>query len=267
MQNRTVREFRGRFGGTAVKDGGNGEGYDPGPPVPPAASGCHLAMQRLDWNLSRVNRYLLFDPGEANRNPSEQIWPQMRELNPEVFIRNVLITYLVSAVEDYLKGSYIALLTYTERKPIILKGIRLSGDQLAQISAGTLTIEEAAAEILPFQRLSGVGRHFAEIDQKLDVLAPLRRPYRRRKVNLLDRLECLVTRRHALIHGMHISVDLDREKLREIIRDMTIGMSRVYEGITRHYGWPFELPISSNFPPFQRRRASQKEAEVSGDVC
>jgi hypothetical protein len=39
MQNRTVREFRRRFGGTAVKDGGNGEGDDPGPPVPPAASG------------------------------------------------------------------------------------------------------------------------------------------------------------------------------------------------------------------------------------
>jgi hypothetical protein len=249
MQNRTVREFRRRFGGTAVKDGGNGEGYDPGPPVPPAASGCQLAMQRLDWNLSRVNRYLLFHSSEENTNPSEQISPQMRELNPEVFISNVLITYLVSAMEDYLKGSYIALLTYTERKPIILKGIRLSGDQLAQISAGTLTIEEAAAECLPFQRLSAVGRHFAEIDHRLDLLAPLRRPYRRRKVNLLDRLEKLVTRRHALIHGMHISVDLNHKNLGEIIHDMTIGMSRVYQGITHHYGWPLELPISSNFPP------------------
>jgi hypothetical protein len=140
-------------------------------------------MQRLDWNLSRVSRYLLLHRIEAISNAAEQIWPQMRELNPEVFIRNVLITYLVSAMEEYLKGSYIARLTYAERKSIILKGIRLSGDQLAQISAGTLTVEHAAAEILPFQRLSGVGRHFAEINQKLDVLAPLRRPYRRRKVN------------------------------------------------------------------------------------
>jgi hypothetical protein len=196
MQNRTVREFRRRFGGTAVKDGGNGEGYDPGPPVRPAASGCHLALQRFAWNLSRVNHYLHLRFIPPDKNPlgsAEKIWPQMRELNPDVFISNVLVTYLVSAMEDYFKGSYIALLTYADRKPNILKNVRLSGEQVTKISAGELTVEEATAEALPFQRLSAVGRHFADIDQTLDVLAPLKRPYRRRKVSLLDQLERLVT--------------------------------------------------------------------------
>jgi hypothetical protein len=66
---------------------------------------------------------------------------------------------------------------------------------------------------------------------------------------------------------MNISVDLDREKLREINHDMTIGMSRVYEGITRHYGWPFELPVSSNIPVLHRRKAPNKgiEAEATGN--
>jgi hypothetical protein len=137
-----------------------------------------------------------------------------------VFISNVLITYLASAMEDYFKSSYIALLTYADRKPNILKGVRLSGEQLAQISAATLTVEEAVAEVLPFQRLAAVGRHFAEVDQTLDILAPLKRPYRRRKVNLLDRLENLVTRRDALIHGMHIDIELDRGRLGGLIHDL-----------------------------------------------
>jgi hypothetical protein len=263
MQNRTVREFRRRFGGSAVKDGGNGEGYDPGPPVPPAASGCYLAMQRLDWNLSRVNGYLHLGFVLPDNNPlgaAEAVWPQMRQLNPEVFISNVLMTYLVSAMEDYFKSTYITLLTYAERKPTILKGIRPSGEQLAQISAGTLTVEQAAAEVLSFQRLAAVGRHFADIDQKLDVLAPLRRPYRRRKVHLLDRLEDLVTRRHALIHGMHIDIDLDRDRLEGFIHDLTVGISRVYEGVTRYYGRPFELPSSSNFFLSRHRRAPPQKA-------
>ncbi len=193
----------------------------------------------------------------------EKVWPQMRQLNPEVFISNVLLAYLASAMEDYFKSSYIALLTYAERKPTILKGIRLSGEQLAQISANTLTVEQAVAEVLPFQRLAAVGRHFNDIDQKLDVLAPLKRPYRRRKVNLLERLEDLVTRRHALIHGMHIDIRLDRERLGGFIHDLTVGISRVYEEVTRHYGWPFELPSSSNFILSRHRRARAEETDQS----
>ena len=267
MQNWTVREFRRRFGGTTVKDGGNGEGYDPGPPVPPAASGCYLAMQRLDWNLTRVNHYLFLGPILPDHTPftaREKVWPlTMRQLNPEVFISNVLITYLVSALEDYFKSTYVALLTYTDRKPTILKGIRLSGEQLTQISMGALTVEQAAAETLSFQRLTAIGRHFAEIDPKLDILAPLRRPYRGRKTTLFHRLEDLISRRHALIHQMHVDTDLTQKGLEAFIHDLTVGISRVYREVTQHYGWPFELPMSSNFNLSRRRRPPQDEAGVT----
>jgi hypothetical protein len=254
MQNRTVREFRQRFGGTSARDGGNGDGYDPGPPVAPAASGCHLAMSGFDWNLTRVNIYLRLTTARIEGMPAEKIWPQMRQLNPDVFVSNVMLTYLVSAMEDYFKSTYVALLTYSDRKATILKNARLSGEQLAQIAAGTLTVEQGVAETLPFQRLAAIARHFAEIDQKLDILAPLKRPYRRRKVSLLDRLEGLVTRRHALIHGMQMDIDLDRDGLEGHIHDLTVGLSRVYEHLCLRYGWPFELPSSSNFSNGPRRR-------------
>jgi hypothetical protein len=203
-------------------------------------------------------------PENNDLRPLEKIWPQMRELNPEVFVSNVMSTYLVSALEDYFKSTYIALLTYSDRKASILKGIRLSGEQLSRISGGTLTVEEATAETLPFQRLAAIGRNFADIDPKLDVLAPLKRPYRRRKVNLLERLEYLITRRHALIHGMQLDIDLDREKLEAIIHDLTIGISRVYQQITSHFDWPFELPGTSNFflgPRRNPRAAGPSEVE------
>lgn len=257
MQNRTVREFRRRFGGSVIKDGGNGDGYDPGPPVPPAASGCYLAVQGFDWNLTRVNSCLHggFVPSKNDSlQAMEKIWPQMRELNPEIFVSNVILTYLVSVLEDYFKSTYVALLTYSDRKASILKGIRLSGEQLSRISEGELTVEEAAAETLSFQRLAAIGRNFADIDPKLDILAPLKRPYRRQKVSLLDRLEQLVTRRHDLIHGMHLDTDLDREKLAALIHDLTVSISRVYQQITSNFGWPFELPLSSNFDLGPRRK-------------
>lgn len=251
MQNRTVREFKKRFGGGAFRDGGNGAGYDPGPPLPPAASGCYLAMQSLDWNLSRVNHYLHLSFKRPSlpegMEKAEEIWPQIRQLNPDVFVANVMITYLVSAMEDYLKSTYIALLTYSERKATVLKGIRLSGEQLSQISEGKLGVEEAAAEVLSFQRLAAVGRNFHELDTSLDILGPLKRSYRRRKINLLDRLEGLVTQRHNLIHGMEIDTWIDHAVLQRHIDDFAAGMKLVYQHVGKHYGWPLELPISSNF--------------------
>jgi len=78
MQNRTVREFRRRFGGTAVRDGGDGEGYDPGAAVPPTASGCYLAIQRFNWNLTRVNLFLHARSHSPPADPLgrvQEIWP------------------------------------------------------------------------------------------------------------------------------------------------------------------------------------------------
>lgn len=262
MQNRTVREFKRRFGGKTFRDGGNGSGYDPGPPLSAAASGCHLAMQRLDWNLTRVNVYLLSGRTNQTKSPlaeAEKLWSVTKELNPEVFLSNVLVTYLVSAMEDYLKSTYIALLTYSARKSTVLKNIRLSGDQLAQISSGALSVEQAAAETLPFQRLAAVGRNFADIDARLDILAPLRRPYRRRKRSLFDRLEEMVSQRHALIHKMDVNRDLDKSGLEGLIHDLTVGMSRIYKEITQHYSWPFELPMSSNFLISKPRKSLKRK--------
>lgn len=250
MQNRTVLEFKKRFGGTTYKDGGNGEGYDPGPAIPPPASGCKLALNRLDWNLSRINLYL-YKANPPTQHESEiameKVWPGMREINPDVFGSNILIPYITSLMEDYFKSTYIALLKYSENKASILKSSRIRGDQLVDISVGKLTVEEAFAELLPFHLPSNVGQHFRALESKLDILAPLRRTSKRNKISMLDRLDALVQQRHALIHDMQIDINLTRSKVERLLFEVTESMARIYKQITKHYGWPYELPMSSNF--------------------
>lgn len=160
---------------------------------------------------------------------------------------NVMMTYLVSAMEDYFKSTYIALLRYSARKATILKGVRLGGEQLSRISEGRLAVEEAVAEALSFQRLAAVGRNFQDVDPSLDILSPLKRPYKRRKVSLLESLENMVSQRHALIHGMEIDIWTDQKKLEGKINDLAAGMKRIYEHIASHYDWQLEMPASSNF--------------------
>src|ERR1700726_1135761 len=115
---------------------------------------------------------------------AEKAWPVISELNPEVFSNNIIVPYVVSMMEDFLRSTYIALLRYSEKKQSIFKNARLSGEQLTNISNGVLTVEGAVAEMMPFQRLSVVARHFKELDPKIDIAGALKRPFRRRKQTL-----------------------------------------------------------------------------------
>lgn len=269
MQNYTVKEFKKRFGGTTYRDGGNGEGYDPGPPFPPAASVCVLAMRRLDWNLSRINMYFhKRDPIVVDQSIAkmEATFPVLKEINPDVFIGNMLVPYMTSLMEDYFKSTYIALLRFAAKnREGVLKSVRLRGDQLDQISEQRLTVEEAVAELLPFHLPSNVGQHFKGIDPKLDVLASLRRKTKRERLSLLERLDELVEKRHALIHDMTMDVQLNHKRAEELVFDVTDGMARIYRHVTSHFSWPCEMPISSNFMSrrtWEKLRRGRQASEV-----
>lgn len=244
FQNRTVREYKKRFGGRTFKDGGNGAGYDPGRPIPPAASGCYLAMRRFDWHLSRLRSYLMtrnIPKPHQSMEFAEKTWPIISEMNPEVFSNNIIVPYVISMMEDFTKSIYIALLRYSDKKQSIFKGARLSGEQLANVSNGLLTIESAVVEMMSFQRLAMVARHFKELDPKIDIIGTLKKPYRRRRETLLKSLDDLTTRRHALIHGMEIDISLRGKKIEGLVQNVEAGAGRIYEHIAEQRGWSKQL--------------------------
>lgn len=237
-QNWTADEFKKRFGGSLTKDNGDGSGYDPGPSIPPAASGCYLAARRMKSNLSRLSTYLNIYPAPEiaeGMKRTEKIWPQMRAYNPEIFSRNVLVPYLVASMEDYLKSSYVALLRYSPNKAMLLKNARLSGDQLASIADGKISVEDAVSENKSFQNLRLIGRHFSELDPKLDILGPLRKPSGYN--SLYDQLEKLVEQRHALIHRMELDLSLDTHKVKAAVMRLEKAMGKVYSELLNHYRW------------------------------
>jgi len=253
FQNRTVNEFKRRFGGNAFKEGNNGASYDPGPAVPAPASGCYLSMRRFDWHLSRLTRFLMtrsFPELHKSMEFAEKAWPIMMELNPEVFSNNIIMPYLVSAMEEFFKSTYVALLRYSDRKQSILKGARLSGEHLTNISNGLLTVEEAVAELMPFQRISVVARHFKELDPRIDISGALKKPFHGRRRTLFESIDDLITRRHALIHGMEIDTSLRGKKIDDVVGDVASGVARSYKHVTEQYDWFKKL---NSFEAFSSR--------------
>lgn len=240
-QNHTISSLRKRFGGHFTTDEGRGRYLRPtsGPPSAPA-SGCHLAYERFGSNLIKAVVYL--DARAFPKHPPRGRGDPLVVLgmDPRTLSNNLLIPFLVAALEEYFKSSFIALLRYSSRKDVFLKGIRLQGDQLLPLAEGKATLEEQIVQTLPFQRISAVCRHFESLDPKLDLSGILRRPYRRRRQSLFELLETTVVARHNFIHRAQLDTSLTDKRLYDLVDAIEAAITRVYRRITDHYRWQFD---------------------------
>ena len=241
QQNRIIRGLKKHFGGTFKTDIGKGRYFplDGGPPTP-AQAGCHLAFQRFGEGLIKADIYLMH-----REFPQEQ-WKHigkfefLDKMNPLLLSNNLLLPYLVSVLEDYFKSTFVALLRYSDRKELFLRGARLSSEHLLKISSGESSIETAIAETLPFQRISSICQHFKSLEPNLDLAGALRKPYRRRKKSLFETSEEMVLRRHAFIHQGQLDTSFDNTEIEKTLNDLEESVVRCYRRITNYYGWEFD---------------------------
>jgi hypothetical protein len=152
-QNATIRTLRRLFGGSFVTDFGRSRYFphDVGPEEPDQA-GCHLAFQRFGRSVVRADWYLQTRtfPGAEQRN----LYKLVPDQDPRLLSCHLLLPYLVAVLEEYLRGTFVALLRYSSAKEKLLKGARLSAKQLREISEGTTSVEDAFAQTLSFQNVT-----------------------------------------------------------------------------------------------------------------
>jgi hypothetical protein len=152
----------------------------------------------------------------------------------------MLVSFFVSIVEDYLKSCFVALLKYSEKKEILLRNARLQSDQLNRISNQEISVEEAVAESMSFQRISLACRNISSIDNSLDIAGVLKKPYHGRKRSFFDELSELVDTRHNFVHRAELDLSLTYSKLDDILFDLDVGMTRVQRVIFKEYKWAYE---------------------------
>lgn len=238
QQNRTIREIRRRFGGDFTTDAGLNRCWSTkGMPVlPPRARGILRAYSRLNFSLGQTFIYRSSVSVAPERRKVTGIeW--MDALNPMILANNLLLPFLTAALEDFFKSAFVALLRYSDRKESFFKGARLNSGQLARVSNRLITIEEALAESLPFQKVSMICEHFKVLDPELDLAGSLKRPYRRRRESLLQSLDTMVERRHSLIHQNTLTTDYSDSDVDHDIHNLKIAATRCVRRMISHYGW------------------------------
>ena len=152
-------------------------------------------------------------------------------------IYDLLLPYLAAIWEEYFKSTFVALMTYSNHREAALKRAKLHQSQLELIAAGEQGVEQALAESFSFQRPSNVASNFKLIDPKLDLAAPMRKPYRRRTKSLYDSIEGIVELRNEFVHTGQMDTQLTDKAIEKIISDIEVSIDRAYQYIGKFYGF------------------------------
>lgn len=243
-QNKTIKLFRDLFGGNFNTDAGRNRYWKPHEPPPqPIVSGCYLARWRFKNSLLKSQLYLWsrrLEGDMAREGPTG--FSFMDDLNPRLLSNNLLVPFIIAVWEEYFRSTFAVLLKYAERREQVLKKARLSYNQLEQVAANRRPIEQAISECFSFQRPGMIGENFRILDNRLDLAAEMRKPFRRRKVNLFDSIESLVKTRNAFVHAGEMDLLLYDRELGRVLTDIVEAVDRCYQSIGSRFGF---TPLTS----------------------
>lgn len=238
-QNKTIKLLRDLFGGHFETDGGRNRYWKPeGSPPQPIVSGCYLARWRFKNALLKSQLYLQARKLEGNMARKEPTgFYFMDEMNPRLLSNNLLIPFIIAVWEEYFRSTFTALFKYAERREQVLKKARLSHSQLEQIAANRRPVEQTISECFSFQRPSIIGENFRLLDNRLDLAAAMRKPFRRRKISLFDSIEALVEGRNAFVHAGEMNLSLYDRELERTLGDIIEAVDRCYQAIGSRFGF------------------------------
>lgn len=238
-QNKTLKLLRDIFGGHFETDAGRNRYWRPHEPPPsPISSGCYLARWRFHNNFGRARIYLMSRNLEGHiARESTTGFGLIDQMNPRLLSNNLLVPYMIAVWEEFFRATFAACLRYSKQREAALKRAKLSHADLEKLAIGSVQVERSVAEFFSFQRPSAIAETFKLLDQKLDLAAPLRKPYRRRHVTLFDSIEALIKQRNTLVHEGDINLELFDKQLETTMTDLTEAINRAYNYIAKHYGF------------------------------
>lgn len=233
-QNETLRNFRKYCHAWFESDMGKNRYFEVGQLIKGAENGCYFAVANLENSFSLLSFSLSKYP------PDNDAELTMRDIagfpSPNAFNANVYLSYLCTLMEEYFRETYTALLKYSDRKEKVLN-TKLSSVDLVEISKNKRSVEEAFARTLSFQNIYKITSNFKDLDQKIDLAAPLKKPYQNKKGTLFEILHNIFERRHGMIHRNKIDPYYNCETLGKDIEYVKISIERVYSYICQQNGW------------------------------
>jgi len=238
----TLRELKKHFGGYFISDYGKNRYFKKdGPDRDKDESGCFIEAGRAINQIGRLS--ILTNSIPDPRTPVQKddlIW--MNEVNPHVILGNLAVSYILSVIENYFRNTYVALLTYSEKKSEILKASQIRTTDLLDVSKGDMRIEEAFAHSLNFQNVKSICETFDRLDQQLGIRQAIAKKHGRRKESFQQFIERIANHRHKTMHRNIQDLYYDLDFLKKDVLFCKILILSIYKNIVAKKHWVYEEP-------------------------
>jgi hypothetical protein len=197
--NRSIRQLRKRFGGYFISNLGKNRylQYD-GVVRRKSEAACYIAYLYFKNDVK-----ILYDFLSILKNSESKYDSIYVDSSPLISSTNIGLPFLITIMEDYLRNTYIALLTFSSFKKEIFKNSKIDNSELFEALQSNSGVEEVFARSKSFQSINRIDESFKELIKKLSFSDTLKKYYPKR--NYLDKLNQIIEKRHKIIHRFQLN--------------------------------------------------------------
>ena len=244
-QNKTIKYLKRYFGGTFDTDEGSNR-YLKVESEEPSRLASELYVARWKFHNALVLPIVYLENRTMDANLAGETpmgFEFIDQVNPRFFSNTTIIPYILGAWEEFLRSSFVAFFHQGVCTSKVFRNVRFRPEEYMDILKGEKTLEEQMADSLSFQRPSVIDSNFKLINEKIDIVGVLRKPYRRRKTSLFEFVDKLVDERNEFVHrGMMVRYVTDND-IKRAIEDLEVAGDRIYY----LFGNVFNLTLSKDF--------------------
>lgn len=214
MQNQVIRKFKKKFGGSVYDPQWDRYGYlqndIPKLTYPEKRCGLvYLDMRQLIWDITDIPQDAPMKAGKTNRLLKEF---GVRWFPPEIIRNNVLLPFLVSSLESFLRNFFVA---FVDSHPNLSERIyerqgKLEYAALRDLLEGKVSLAEHEANNYSFQNLESTNvAYLRYIGVNLFSVWEKRKKFNGKFYIVRKVLQELLNLRHRIIHNAYIEPNLD----------------------------------------------------------
>jgi hypothetical protein len=225
QQNNVIRTARKTFGGFFINEGRKNRYIKVEPDKrSPAGRGIFQTYEFIKNQIAAV-KYSLPQPLSITPEQDRLLGGILSQSDPVRVLYNALVPFAVAALEHFFGQTFRILLQYDAKAydRLAEETRKVAIADVVAISQGTKTLEDIVANWYSFQSIAGIHRAFHEWFG-VDFWEFLRKRNRigRRITRLEERLDQVIKFRHGIIHRFEFDVELDRERIEEILDSILI---------------------------------------------
>lgn len=246
MQNNVIRQLRRRFGGSIYEEWPGRRGYIENdlPKLTYAEKRCGFVfvdMQRALWRIAQLPA----DPSGREREQSGVLEEHGIPGAPRAIIQNnVLLPYLVAAIENFLRQFFIA---FVDSHPDLSEHVyerqgKLEYSTLRALLEAKVTLAEHEASNYSFQSLDSANVAFERyVGIKLLRIWGQRKKFNGKFFVVRDVLQDLLNLRHRIIHQAYIEPGLGKDQTLRYIRFVEHALQIFADHLERAKGFRIDL--------------------------